>query len=165
MGDQTFKIEQASPECLEEALEILTQALLPHDGVREHFGGFLVARSEDGRILGCVGLERYGEVALLRSAAVRAEAQGGGVGNKLIRKLLEQASEEGIAEIGLLTTTAKNYFQDKFGFEEANRGGYQERLAGSPEWNLPRCSSAVFMVLKLKSREESLMSLSDALKQ
>jgi hypothetical protein len=51
----------------------------------------------------------------------------------------------------LLTTAAKDYFQEKFGFKEAKRSGYESSLAHSSEWNLPRCSSASFMTLKLDS--------------
>jgi N-acetylglutamate synthase-like GNAT family acetyltransferase len=152
MTEQVITIEKASPECLGEILEILSQVNLPHDGVKEHFGGFLVARNGGGRILGCAGLERYEEIGLLRSAAVLSEYQGQWIGNKLIRELLKRAASEGVAEIVLLTTTAKEYFRDKFGFKEAKRSPYDECLAASPEWNLPRCSSAVFMTLKLNPK-------------
>jgi N-acetylglutamate synthase-like GNAT family acetyltransferase len=120
--------------------------------VKEHFGSFLVARSGGGRILGCVGLEHHGEIGLLRSAAVLSEYQDQWIGNKLIRELLKRASNEGVTEVVLLTTTAGEYFQNKFGFKEAKRSDYDERLANSPEWNLPHCSSAVFMTLKLNPK-------------
>ena len=149
MAAQLVTIEKASPETLEEVLEILYQVDLPHDGVKEHFDGFLVARSGGGMILGCVGLERHGNLGLLRSAAVLPEYQGQWIGNKLIREILKRAASEGVTEVVLLTTTAKEYFQKKFGFKEARRTRYEKRLVNSPEWNLPRCSSAVFMTLKL----------------
>lgn len=152
MADQVITIEKASPDSLGEILEILSQVNLPHDGVKEHFGGFFVARNGGGRILGCAGLERYGGIGLLRSAAVLSEYQGQWIGNKLIREILKRAANEGVTEIVLLTTTAKEYFQSKFGFKEAKRSDYDGRLADSPEWNLPRCSSAVFMTLKLNSK-------------
>ena len=156
MTAQLFTIEKASPGCLDDVLEILSRVNLPQDGVKEHFGGFLIARSGGGKILGCAGLERHGEIGLLRSAAVLPEYQGQWVGNKLVRELLKRAASEGITEIVLLTTTAKEYFQDKFGFKEARRSGYEKRLADSPEWNLPRCSSAVFMTLKLKMKAKPI---------
>jgi N-acetylglutamate synthase-like GNAT family acetyltransferase len=152
MTAQLVIIEKASPECLDGVLEILSRVNLPRDGVKEHFGGFLIARSGGGKILGCVGLERHGELGLLRSAAVLPEYQGQWIGNKLVQELLKRAASEGVTELVLLTTTAKEYFQNRFGFEEARRSGYEKRLANSPEWNLPRCSSAVFMTLKLKTK-------------
>jgi N-acetylglutamate synthase-like GNAT family acetyltransferase len=150
MTRQLVTIERATPECLREALEILSQVDLPHDGVEEHLSGFLVARSGGGGIVGCVGLERHGELGLLRSAAVLPRYQGQWIGGKLIRELLKRAAGEGVTEVALLTTTAKDYFESKFGFKEAKRPRYEKRLRNSPEWNLPRCSSAVFMTLKLK---------------
>jgi amino-acid N-acetyltransferase len=152
MTEQVITIEKASPACSDDVLEILSQVNLPREGVKEHFGGFLVARNGGGRILGCAGLERYGEIGLLRSAAVLSEYQGQWIGNKLIRELLKRAASEGVTEVVLLTATARDYFRAKFGFKEAKRSDYDERLADSSEWNLPRCSSAVFMTLKLNPK-------------
>jgi amino-acid N-acetyltransferase len=150
MTTQLVTIERATPECQGEALEVLTQAELPHEGVKEHLGGFLAARSGGGAIIGCVGLERHADLGLLRSAAVLPAYRGQWVGGKLIRELIKKAAGEGVREIALLTTTAKDYFEIKFGFKEAKRSHYEQRLQNSPEWNLPRCSSAAFMTLKLK---------------
>jgi arsenate reductase len=120
--------------------------------VEEHLSSFLVARSGGGVLVGCVGLERHGELGLLRSAAVLPQYQGQWIGVKLIREMLKRGADEGATEVALLTTTAKDYFKNKFGFEEAKRSRYEKRLQNSPEWNLPRCSSASFMTLKLKMR-------------
>jgi N-acetylglutamate synthase-like GNAT family acetyltransferase len=150
MIDQIITIESASPACLGDVLTILSRAGLPRDGVEEHLDGFLVARSGGGKIIGCIGLERHGKLGLLRSAAVLTEYQGQQLGNKLVRELLNRAADNGVTEVTLLTTTAKDYFAKKFGFEEAKRTRYEKRLANSPEWNLPRCSSAALMTLKLK---------------
>ena len=149
MASQLITIEKASAAFLPEILELLSAVDLPHEGVEEHLDGFLIARSGGGRIVGCVGLERYGELGLLRSVAILPKHQGQWIGSKLVRRLLENASRDGITEVVLLTATAKDYFQAKFGFQEKKRSRYQKRLADSPEWNLPRCSSAVFMALKL----------------
>jgi N-acetylglutamate synthase-like GNAT family acetyltransferase len=153
MITQIVTIERATRDCLGEVLAILSRENLPHDGVVEHLDGFLVARNGGGKILGCVGMERHGDLGLLRSAAVLSEYQGQWIGRKLIRELLDRVANEGVAEVALLTTTAKDYFQTRFGFTEAERSRYEKRLANSPEWNLPRCSSAAFMTLKLKPED------------
>jgi N-acetylglutamate synthase-like GNAT family acetyltransferase len=129
MTAQLVTIEKASPECLDDVLEILSRVNLPRDGVKERFGGFLIARSGGGKILGCVGLERHGELGLLHSAAVLPEYQGQWIGNKLVLELLKQAASEDVTEVVLLTTTAKEYFQNMFGFKEATRSDYEKRLA------------------------------------
>jgi len=156
MISQVVTIEKAVPECLDKVLEILSGAGLPHDGVEEYLSGFLIARGGSGQILGCVGLERHGDLGLLRSAAVLPEYRGQWIGSKLVRELIRRAAAGGITEVALLTTTAGDYFQKQFGFKEAKRSRYDNRLADSPEWNLPRCSSAAFMTLKLKPETDSI---------
>jgi amino-acid N-acetyltransferase len=150
MTDQIGAIERASLACLEEALELLCVAGLPHDGVKENIEGFLVARNDVGKLVGCVGMERHGELGLLRSAAVLPEFQGRRIGSKLVSEILKNAASAGVTEVALLTTTAKDFFEKKFDFKEERRTLYEDRLQNSPEWNLPRCSSATFMILKLK---------------
>jgi N-acetylglutamate synthase-like GNAT family acetyltransferase len=45
---------------------LLRDSDLPLAGVEEHFDSFLVARTDEGALAGCVGLETYGDVGLLR---------------------------------------------------------------------------------------------------
>src|SRR5262249_26904776 len=63
-------IERASPKTLEGVLEILSKVDLPHDGVKDHFGGFLVARSGGRMFFGCMGLDRPENLGLFRPAPV-----------------------------------------------------------------------------------------------
>lgn len=122
---------------------------LPVDGVHEHLGDFLVARADAGELVGCVGQERYGDVTLLRSLAVSPAQQGTGLGRELTLELLSAARAYGIREVVLLTTTAAAFFQKHFGFTPAERASYDQTLGASVEWTLPRCSSAVCLVLPL----------------
>jgi hypothetical protein len=48
-------------------------------------------------------------------------------------------------EVLLLKSTARDFFERRFGFVVANREDYDDRLANLPEWRLPRCFSAVLM--------------------
>lgn len=154
MNNETITIAKAAPASLMEILALLTNADLPHEGVKEHLENFLIARTNTGRIVGCIGWERYGELGLLRSAAVLPAYQGRGIGNRLTQTLLNLAAQEGVSEMVLLTTTAKEYFQTKFGFVAAARAQYATRLADSPEWHLPRCSSAAFMSRQITVEKE-----------
>jgi amino-acid N-acetyltransferase len=132
-----------------EVLTLLREVNLPVEGVPEHFGNFLVARSEAGHLVGCVGQERYGSVALLRSLAVSPAQRGAGLGRELTLEVLSAARASGVTEIVLLTTTAADFFQHHFGFATAERARYDAALANSPEWKLPRCSSATCLSLAL----------------
>ena len=153
MNCESFKISPALPSEASEILALLSEVDLPHEGVVEHLGGFLVARDTEGRLVGTIGLERYGQVGLLRSAAVAADLQHSGVGSCLTTALLERASDDGVEKVVLLTSTARDFFARRFGFSETSRADYDEQLAGSPEWRLPRCSSAVCMSLDLTDRK------------
>ena len=149
MNCENITIIDASPDDLRDILDLLSQVQLPHDGVAENVSEFLVARDESSRLIATIGLERHGNTALLRSAAVAPEYQGCGIGSRLTENLLELAKNDGVERVVLLTSTASEFFARRFGFCEASRTVFDEELAGSSEWNLPRCSSAVCMSLDL----------------
>lgn len=134
-----------------EILSLLSAVDLPSDGVAENLDGFLVAR-DSSYLVGCIGMERYGSLGLLRSAAVIPKRQRSGLGTRLTEAILQDAAQQGLSEVLLLTTTARDFFAEKFGFVVTDRANYNERLAQSPEWQLPRCSSAVLMKLNISPR-------------
>ena len=149
MQDSEVTITKATRADLPDLLALLTRVGLPHEGVSEHLHNFLVARDQAGRLIGSAGLERYGSLALLRSVAVSPEYQHTGLGSRITATLLDHAAQQGIVEAVLLTTTARDFFASRFGFREACREDFDERLAQSPEWGLTRCSSAACMRCEL----------------
>lgn len=151
MNCDNITITDASPYDLADILALLSQVQLPHDGVAESVSAFLVARDESARLIGTIGLERHGNTALLRSAAVVPDYQGCGIGYRLTEKLLERATNDGVERVVLLTSTASEFFARRFGFCETSRTIFDNDLAASSEWNLPRCSSAVCMSLALQN--------------
>jgi amino-acid N-acetyltransferase len=152
MSSENMTISGASPSDLDDILALLTAVNLTHEGVREHFESFLVRHDAEGQLIGCAGWERYGELAMLRSIAISPNLQHSGIGSKLTASILDYAASNGIREVVLLTTTARDFFSRRFGFSEAERADYDSRVAQSPEWTLPRCSSAAFMKLDVSSR-------------
>ena len=151
MNCEKITITDASPDDLSDILTLLNEVQLPHDGVAEHINRFFVVKDESSRVVATIGLERHGNIALLRSAAVAPDYQHCGLGSRLTTHLLERATNDGIERVVLLTTTAKDFFARRFGFCETSRATYENDLADSSEWNLPRCSSAVCMSLDLKT--------------
>ncbi|HSF17938.1 MAG TPA: arsenic resistance N-acetyltransferase ArsN2 [Vicinamibacteria bacterium] len=133
---------------LDEVLELLGESALPGAGVEDHFGGFLVARDGDGRVVGCIGMEKYGDAGLLRSLAVRADERRTGVGRCLVERLLEEARVSKIRSMFLLTTTAEWYFS-RFGFQPIGRDEADPRLGASQELRGACPDSAVLMHLRL----------------
>ena len=98
-------IDRAEAGELGAVLALLAEVDLPAEGVAEHFGQFFVAR-EEGRVVGCVGQERYGDLSLLRSLVASPGVQRSGLGKALTKRLLGEARSLGVREIVLLTTTA-----------------------------------------------------------
>ncbi|GAC1647314.1 MAG: hypothetical protein NVS4B3_01150 [Gemmatimonadaceae bacterium] len=126
---------------------LLTASGLPTDGVREALAGFIVA--EHGRELaGAAGLERFGDVALLRSVVVARPSRGGGLGKQLVQQVLAGALANGVHEVYLLTTTAAGYFPD-FGFVTIARDDVAEPIQQSIEFRAACPASAVAMRLML----------------
>ena len=150
MNGEKLKIVPPKPEHFADVSALLESVGLPIEGVAEHLQNFFLAVDDKNKAVGCVGLEIYGRFALLRSVAVSDSAQGSGIGSRLTEKAIDYAKEKDITEILLLTTTAKDFFADRFGFVEVNRDDYDEKFTDSPEWHLPRCSSAVVMKLEIR---------------
>jgi amino-acid N-acetyltransferase len=151
MNCENITITNASTDDLRDILDLLSLVQLPHDGVAENVNDFLVARDESSRLIATIGLEHHGNTALLRSAAVAPAYQGCGIGSRLTEQLLERATNNGTERVVLLTSTASEFFARRFGFCETSRTAFDKELAASPEWNLPRCSSAVCMTLDLRN--------------
>lgn len=140
-------ITKAKPDELNAVLTLLADASLPPDGVAEHFEHFLVARAED-RVVGAVGMEHYGQSALLRSLAVAAEYQGQGLGRALTERLLQEARGRGVKRVFLLTETAADFFP-RFGFKRIAREEADAEVQRSVEFRTACCQSAACMRLDL----------------
>lgn len=80
----------------------------------------LYVAHRDGERVGCGGIERHGDVGLLRSVVVEREKRGAGVGTALCAALVERARANGVASIYLLTTDAADFFTRQ-GFEPVAR--------------------------------------------
>jgi amino-acid N-acetyltransferase len=140
---QCVELRTASAADLQSVFSLLDRSGLPTAGVADNFSQFLVAEA-DGRLVGVVGLELYGESALLRSAAVEESWRGSGVGRVLVERALDVARERGIEDVYLLTTTAENYFP-KFGFVCVRRDEVAQGVRSSVEFQAACPASATVM--------------------
>lgn len=144
------RVERARAEDLAAVLALLADAKLPDAGVTEHFpAAFVVARGEDGTLLGVSGVERYGGDGLLRSVAVYPKARGTGIGWRLAKAAIGLARESGIGSLYLLTTTAEGYFP-RLGFRRIERAEIPASLAASEEMRGACPASAVAMHLRIE---------------
>ncbi len=126
--------------------DLLSGSGLPTAGLDETLPQALVAVGADGRVAGCVALELYGDIALLRSLAVAAALRGSGLGERLAREALRLASSVGAHDVYLLTETAAGFFP-RFGFIQEDRTLAPVPLKASVEFRSACPSSAVLMHL------------------
>lgn len=113
-------LQPAKPADLDSVRALLTDLDLPHEDLApSHLNDFLVARRGD-QIIGVVGLERYNDVALLRSLAVQPEHRGQGHGSRLTEAVEESARKRNVTDVYLLTTTAADFFAER-GYSEFDR--------------------------------------------
>ena len=140
-------IRDARPTDLSGAESLLAEASLPLDGFRDHLGDALVA-VHDGRIVGCVALEVYGDVALLRSLVVAPGQRGQRLGERLAAGAVDRAKGRGVRDLYLLTQTAAKFFP-RFGFSVEDRSSAPKVLGRSEEFQSACPSSAVMMHLRI----------------
>jgi len=140
-------LRQARADDLTAVLSLLEQQQLPTDGVKAALGDFIIAE-ERGALAGTIGLERYGQYGLLRSAAVADDWKGKGVGALLVKRLFETAQACGLTSLYLLTTTAEGYFP-RFGFTKVPRDAVPEPVQASVEFTTACPSTATAMVREL----------------
>ncbi len=142
-----LRVEPARPEDLPAVLDLLRRCTLPLEGVAEHLGGFLLARSggdPGGPPVGCAGLEARGSSAVLRSLAVSPEERGRGIARCLMDALLERARQAGCTDAYLLTLNLESMAARR-GFQRIGRDALPDEVLESPEASLACCASAALM--------------------
>jgi amino-acid N-acetyltransferase len=87
----------------------------------------------DDVLIGSAGLERYGDISLLRSVAVAAPERGQGLGQAVVQQALDHASSLGVRQVVLLTTTAADFFL-RFGFHSISRAEVPLAVQASVEF-------------------------------
>ena len=126
---------------------LLTSVGLTVAGVGQQMDRFLVVE-DGGQIVACAGLETYGSLALLRSVAVRPHYRNRGVAALLVTRLVEQARQDRLDTVYLLTTTAEAYFR-RFGFDTILREDVDPSVQQSAEFGEGVCVTARAMILPL----------------
>ncbi len=128
-----FTIQRATSADRLAVISLLEEAGLPTQDLPTSLDHFLVGK-EKGRIVGSVGLEPLGEVALLRSLAVSAPLRGTGLGKKLYQAALEKANERKIKVVYLITTTADRFFERQ-GFQRVERTATPASVQGTAQFS------------------------------
>jgi amino-acid N-acetyltransferase len=95
-----------------------------------------------------VGLEIYGEAALLRSLAVSAAARTQGLGSALVLHAERYAAARRVRAVYLLTTTAEAYFEHR-GYRRIDRSQAPPSIQSTREFASLCPSSSAFMIKRL----------------
>ena len=122
---------------------LLAAAGLPSEDVRQGQQDYILA-VRGGELVGSVGLEKRGDVALLRSLAVVPELRRRGLGGRLYDRILAHALASGVREAYVLTTTAERFCAAR-GFERVERSSVPEALRATPEFRSLCPASAACM--------------------
>jgi len=149
VGSPAAAVRPAIAEDRGAVIGLLEAASLPIAGVAPLLEDFYVAERA-GRIVGAVGLERYGRYGLLRSSVVDPSARGAGIGEALVERILRHAREGELRAVYLLTTTAEGYFP-RFGFERIAREEVPGEIKVSVEFREACPASAVVMTKALEA--------------
>jgi amino-acid N-acetyltransferase len=146
----TITIQPATPGEFPQVLALLARSGLPEAGLADHLATTLVARG-DGRIVGCVALELYGDAALLRSVAVEPALRSQGLGSRLTGQAFDLARQNGVRRLYLLTESAAGYFARR-GFQPIARSAVEAAVQQSVEFRFACPQSAQAMRLEVTSQ-------------
>jgi amino-acid N-acetyltransferase len=123
------------------------EGLPASDLTETHLEHFFFTGS-DGAPSALVGLEIYGEAALLRSLVVSVAARTQGLGSVLLLHAEEYAAAHQVRALYLLTTTAEPYFAHR-GYRRIDRSEAPPSIQSTREFAGLCPSSSAFMIKRL----------------
>ena len=113
---------------------LLKRSSLPSSDLHNNASLQLFGGYQDENIISCIGIEIYGNRALLRSLAVDERHRNKGIGKELLKYLENFCRENGVTEVFLLTETAKPYFET-FGYVTHTREDAPPSIKGSTQFS------------------------------
>lgn len=103
--------------------------LLPRslDEIYQSIRDWIVAEDDYGQVVGCGSLViMAGDLAEVRSLAIRSDQQGKGLGQRIVARLIEEARELGITTVFALTRAVS--FFEKMGFHITERERFPRKI-------------------------------------
>ncbi|MEL6367413.1 MAG: arsenic resistance N-acetyltransferase ArsN2 [Pseudomonadota bacterium] len=127
---------------------LLSTSGLPIDDLNDQdLSLFRIVRNRDA-LVAVAGLERQGDLALIRSVATSTSVRGQGIAKALVADLEALASEKGIGAIYLLTETAERFFAN-LGYTEQDRTSVPTSIQRSRQFSSICPDSATVMCKSL----------------
>ncbi len=141
-------ITKASDNHRPMVIALLQAEKLPVEDLPASLHNFFVALNED-KVIGAIGLEQYGNYALLRSMVVHAAHRDKHIASRLVEQLELHGNTLGISDMYLLTETAPAYFEKK-GYQKIKREEVPAALQASSEFSHVCPVSAIVMKKELR---------------
>ena len=138
-----MQIIHATEQSRNEITDLLQSQQLPSEDLPSVLTDSYTA-VDNGKVVGLIGLERYGHYGLLRSMVVHPNYRNRQIAATLVKMLEEQAASSGITAIYLLTETANKYFSNK-GYNTITREEVPNEVKQSSEFSHVCPVSAVVM--------------------
>jgi amino-acid N-acetyltransferase len=139
-------IDVASSSVKGKTRRLLEECGLPFDDVdMSLLQHFLVVRKDDQDVVGVVGLEVMGQVALLRSLAVHESHRKQGLASQLITKIEAYARSMGIRELYLLALSNEEFFHKRY-YQNINRNDVPAAVKATRQFQSLCPETAVCMV-------------------
>jgi amino-acid N-acetyltransferase len=134
------------------AIDALIQSEhLPAFRTAEFLDTFWVLEA-DGKLLGCVGLEVFGEAALLRSVITSPELRGQGYGNVLVNRASEEARRLGVKRLYLFTMDKAPFFA-RHGFQACTMDDFEPAARQCSQYEILKDHPEVAQVLTAMRRD------------
>ena len=127
-------------------MNLLAACSLPNADISEKKVQHFFGCGPEGNPQGVVGVELYGDVALLRSLAVEKSVRGKGCGKRLVREVEDHAARSGVKHLYLLTTTAEKFFQS-LGYASVDRERVPAPIRSTTEFS-SLCSTTATVMTK-----------------
>lgn len=147
----TTDIQSVAPDSADlfaEIKQLLSTCDLPTADISPSESLLFFASRSDTRLVGVIGLEVYGPVALLRSLAVDPAHRTHGLGKSLVDYAEAHAASLGVKSLYLLTTTAVAFFS-KLGYSPASRAEAPSSIKATSQFSGLCPASSVFMCKRL----------------
>ncbi|WP_205509921.1 arsenic resistance N-acetyltransferase ArsN2 [Longitalea arenae] len=141
--DNQTNIVKASDNHRPLVIALLQAEKLPVENLPTSLDNFFVAR-HNNKVVGAIGLELYGDYALLRSMVVSTAYRNNNIASRLVEQVEAYGRSLGITSIYLLTETAPGYFEKK-GYQKINRDEVPAAVQLSSEFGHVCPVSAIVM--------------------
>lgn len=143
---ETLMIRERPPQSSVVAL-LEAEGLPASDLTEAHLQHFFFTGT-DGTPSALVGLEIYGQDALLRSLVVSAAARTQGLGSALVLHAEQYAAAHEVRALYLLTTTAESFFEHR-GYRRIDRAEGPSAIQSTREFASLCPASSAFMIKRL----------------